>query len=103
MAFIRSLRLMSLCIDTMGLDTVELVMEAEKHFGVSIPGERAETTITVGQFARLLCELRDQTEMPLPYDVALLQLQQMVAKMFGIPLERIVPEARFVKDLGLDQ
>jgi len=87
----------------MGLDTVELVMEAEKHFGVSVSDERAEKTVTVEQFARLLCELRAQTSTPLPYDVVLLQLQQMIAKMFRIPIERIVPEARFVKGLGLDQ
>lgn len=78
-------------------------MEAEKHFGVSVPDERAEQTVTVEQFARLLYELRAQTATPLPYDVVLLQLKQMIAKMFRVPIERIVPEARFVKDLGLDQ
>ena len=39
----------------MGLDTVELVLEAEKYFGVSVPDERAEKIETVEQFARLLC------------------------------------------------
>jgi acyl carrier protein len=90
-------------LDAMGLDTVELILEAEKHFGVSVPDERAEKTETVEKFARLLCELSAQTETPLPYDDVLLQLQQMIAKMFKIPIERIVPEARFVQDLRLDQ
>ena len=87
----------------MGLDTVELILEAEKHFGVSVPDERAEKTETVEKFARLLCELRAQTETPLPYDVVLSQLQKIIAQMFKIPIERITPEARFVKDLRLDR
>ena len=87
----------------MGLDTVELILEAEKRFGVSVPDEQAEKTITVEQFARLLCELRGRTAAPLPYEAVLPELQQMIAGQFNIPIERIVPEARFVKDLGLDQ
>lgn len=86
----------------MGLDTVELILEAEKYCGVSVPDERAEKIETVEQFARLLCELRGQTTIALPYDVVLLQLQQIVASRFMIPIELIVPEARFIKDLGLD-
>ena len=30
------------------LDTVELIMEFEKEFGISIPDDQAETIITVG-------------------------------------------------------
>ena len=30
------------------LDTVELIMEFEKEFGITIPGEKAETIQTVG-------------------------------------------------------
>ena len=86
----------------MGLDTVELVLESEKYFGVSVPDKRAEKIETVEQFARLLCELRGQTPSPLPYDVVLLQLQQIVASRFMLPIEHVVPEAQFVKDLGLD-
>jgi acyl carrier protein len=78
-------------------------MEAERHFGVPLPDERAEKTVTIEQFARLLCELRAQTATPLPYEVVLLQLQQIVARQFKIPVERVVPEARFVEDMGLDR
>jgi len=87
----------------MGLDTIELVLEAERHFGVPVPEERAGKTVTVAQFARLLCELRAQTTTPLPYEVVLFQLQQIIARQFKIPVERVVPEARFVEDMGLDQ
>jgi|CXWL01.1.fsa_nt_gi acyl carrier protein len=87
----------------MGLDTIELVMAAEEHFGVSVPEERAEKTVTVEQFAHLLCELRANTAIPLPYDDVLVQLQELVSRKFRIPIAQIVLEARFVEDLGLDQ
>ena len=87
----------------MGLDTVELVMFAEEHFGVSVPAERAEKTTTVGQFACLLWELQSGSASPLNYEQVLAELQQLVASRFKIRIERIVPSARFVQDLGLDQ
>jgi acyl carrier protein len=31
------------------LDTVELIMEFEKEFGISIPDDQAENILTVGQ------------------------------------------------------
>lgn len=85
----------------MGLDTIELVLSAERHFDVSVPDERAEKTITVAQFAQLLYELRSQTGRPLAYELVLLELRQLVAKQFGIPIERVLADAEFVKDLGL--
>ncbi len=86
----------------MGLDTIELVLAAEKHFGVSVPDERAEKTITVEQFAQLLFELRAQTTTPMAFENVLLELQHMVSKQFKIPIERVLPNAYFVKDLGLN-
>ncbi|MEQ1534163.1 MAG: hypothetical protein HOO97_02905 [Sideroxydans sp.] len=85
----------------MGLDTIELVLSSEKHFGVSVPDERAEKTITVEQFAQLLYELRTQTANPMPFENVILELQQLVSKQFKIPIEKVLPDAEFVKDLGL--
>ncbi len=87
----------------MGLDAVKLIVEAEEHFGVSVPDDQLEKTATVGQFARLLCDLLATSEIPITYDAVLLQLQQMIAKMFKIPINDIVPEAHLVNDLGLSQ
>jgi len=87
----------------MGLDTVELVLFAEEHFGVSVPGERVEKTVTVEQFALLLWELQANVPSALTYNRVLLELQQLVALNFKIPIELVVPTARFVQDLGLDQ
>jgi acyl carrier protein len=85
-----------------GLDTVELIMEAEKLFGINVPDDLAAKTETVGQFVNLIYELRLISDKPLSYDEILLQLQQMISKNFAIPMERIIPEAFFTKDLGLD-
>src|SRR3712207_4418946 len=44
-------------IDDLGadsLDTVELVMAFEEEFGVEIPGDAAETILTVGDAVRFL-------------------------------------------------
>ena len=38
------------------LDTVELIMEFEKEFNISIPDEQAETITTVGQAVAYLDE-----------------------------------------------
>lgn len=38
------------------LDTVELVMEFEKEFGIQIPDEAAEKIVTVGDVIKLLEE-----------------------------------------------
>ena len=46
-------------IDDLGadsLDTVELIMEFEKEFNISIPDEQAETITTVGQAVAYLEE-----------------------------------------------
>lgn len=87
----------------MGLDTVELVLEVEQHFGVSVPDEMAERIETVGELAQLVCHLRREAGLPLRYPDALSGLQDLTSRLFRIPLDRIGPDARFVKDLGLDQ
>ena len=46
-------------VDDLGadsLDTVELIMEFEKEFNISIPDEQAETITTVGQAVAYLEE-----------------------------------------------
>jgi len=40
----------------MGLDTVDLLITVEKHFGISIPDQEAEQMITVGDFHRIVWE-----------------------------------------------
>ena len=39
------------------LDTVELIMEFEKEFGISIPDDQAEKIATVGDFIKRLLQV----------------------------------------------
>ena len=87
----------------MGLDGVELIVEAEKFFGVAVPDERLVHTDTVGEFARLLADLRFESGSPLAYEEVLRQLRQIISQMFNIPLEDVSSNSHFVDDLGLNQ
>ena len=42
------------------LDTVELIMEFEKEFGISIPDEEAEKIATVGEAIKFIEEAQKQ-------------------------------------------
>jgi acyl carrier protein len=49
----------------MGLDTVELVLAVEEHFGVEIPDEEASKLLTVGMLqAWVVSELENQGRTP---------------------------------------
>ena len=87
----------------MGLDTVELVMAVETHFDLEIPDSEAQKMLTVGDLhAFLLVELRRlgraNTDPIVVYD----ELRTIVVKQLGVKPSAVVPEARFVKDLGAD-
>lgn len=87
----------------MGLDSVELLWDAEKHFGVSISQEQAEAIVTVEQFAQVLWQLQQHSNSVLSYEQVLSQLQSLIADRFDIPIERITPATRIIADLGLNQ
>lgn len=92
----------------MGLDTVELVLETEKHFSISLPDEALEKIETVESYCELIRthsllnnNLSTQHLVPnystiYQYVVTLLNIE------FGVPLHEIYPHSRFIKDLRLD-
>jgi acyl carrier protein len=43
----------------MGLDSIELVMEVEKHFSISIPDQEAEKAYTVGKLVDCVAKILD--------------------------------------------
>jgi len=95
----------------MGMDGAEIVMDAEEHFGVSIP---ETTTIyrTCGDFhrelvsaltaAEKLCDSNQPATGKWTTDQSWAELRPIIASVLRIPVERVTKEANFVKDLGMD-
>ena len=88
----------------MGLDTVELLLEAEDVFGLSIADEDAAAIETVGQFSRYIHQrlvARDGTAAA-SEDAVFERLCDILERLFRIARNAVSRESRFVKDLGLD-
>ena len=86
----------------MGLDSVELVMAVEEDFGFDIPDEAAGTLVTVGLLRDYLAtELRARGR-PAESDEVLLRIKKVVSRQLSIDQALVVPEARFVEDMGVD-
>jgi acyl carrier protein len=69
--------------------TVELVMEIEEAFDISIPGDQASEMLTVGD----VYESRSRTDI---WNA----LQLIAAEQLGVDRSMVEPHARFVQDLG---
>jgi hypothetical protein len=87
-----------------GLDTVEIVIWAEKEFDIEIPDEDAERILTVGEFVAYI-----HRQSALKHGILLAsetaiyrKLQNLLSSHYRIPAELILPESEFVRDLGLD-
>lgn len=89
----------------MGLDSVELVMAFEEEFGVEIPDDEAERIITVGD-ARdcIVGKLRARAEDPDAIDPEEVwsRIKAIVVDLIGVRPEKVIPEAAFIDDLGVD-
>lgn len=85
----------------MGLDAIELVLTAERHFGVTVPSGVMESAFTVESFAMVMFELRCQAANPMPYETVVEEVRQLVARQCRIPVDQVQLTSRFVQDLGL--
>lgn len=88
----------------MGLDTVEFVLWAEHRFGIDIPDEEVTHLYTVGEFCRYLAmalAARDGLAAP-GHDAIYQAVVECLVGEFRVARERISPDSRFVKDLGLE-
>ena len=84
----------------MGLDTVELIMKIENHFGIHIPDEEAEGLVTVGLISEAVA--RHVAATPDQLSSILLQVRTIIADHAGLDLEEVQPEKSITSDLGLD-
>lgn len=86
----------------MGLDSVELVMSTEEHFGIEIPDDVAETLVTVGSLHGFVVSELERIGRPRAAATVFAELRNLICDQLGIKPERVVPEARFVQDLRID-
>jgi acyl carrier protein len=86
----------------MGLDSVELVMATEEHFGIEIPDQIAETVFTVGSLHEFVVLELQRLGRARDGEVVFAELLELICDQLGVTPERVVPEARFVQDLKID-
>jgi acyl carrier protein len=86
----------------MGLDSVELVMNAEEHFGIEIPDHVAETLFTVGDLHGFVVAELNRSGRPQDPGIVFGELRELICDQLGIEPERVVPAARLVQELRID-
>ena len=90
----------------MGLDLVELVMELERTFDISLPIERVEQFRTVGQLFDLVCEqltVRDPLISHAYVGPLWEQYLDIMEESLGVTRDQLKPDVHFVMDLGIDR
>jgi hypothetical protein len=91
----------------MGLDSVELVIAIEREFDLEIPDADARTMITVGDMYdfvhRALAKRAQDAGAPAPDQAELWnKVLDIIVEEVGADRRRLVREARFIADLGVN-
>ena len=89
----------------MGLDTVEVILWAEKEFGIAITDAEAGEARTVGDFSLLIYHsmlaqhgLKNTTKEETIYN----KIKALLVKQYLVKESQINRDATFVKDLRLE-
>lgn len=86
----------------MGLETVEILMEIEDEFSISIPDQLASRSLTVGDTHRLIVDMlvaKGAVRSPMLETDAWERLVKIVTDYTGIKLEAVRPESRWIPDI----
>ncbi len=87
----------------MGLDTVELVMAVEEHFHIEIPDDEASKIFTVGELHTFIVNALSRAgRTDISNTAAFDELRDLICNQLGVDPQIVKPEARIVKDFGID-
>jgi acyl carrier protein len=88
----------------MGLDLVEMVLELEAEFDVTLPQSELEKATTVGGLFRVIVDALPPATRPADAPTFSGTLWEryltVVAQQLGVPRRALRPDSRFVADLG---
>ena len=86
----------------MGLETVELVMDAEAAFGVKLPDEECSNVYTVGEFYELILRhiSAQSSQSCVNREEVWRAVLALVSDQFGVDIKELTANTRFVEDLN---
>ena len=89
----------------MGLDTVEIVLWAEKEFGIAITDADAGEVSTVGDFSQLIYNLlliKNGLKNSINEEIVYNKIKTLLIKQYLVKESQINRNAKFIADLRLD-
>jgi acyl carrier protein len=86
----------------MGLDSVEIVMEAERLFNIELPDSKVEKILTFGEFTDCVFEACVALGRNVEHQDVANTLRNMISEHLSISKQEIRPESRLVDDLGMN-
>jgi hypothetical protein len=87
----------------MGLDTVEILMDIEEEFDISIPDEVASNLLTVGDTHRLIVDMlvaKGTFRTNALESEAWNRLVKIVTRVVSIEPGKVLPESRLMPDIS---
>ena len=88
--------------ETMGLDTIEFILEVEEKFSISISEKEALGLVVVGDLAKYIASETEGTRSEYDYESALQIIIEMLVRSYGVPKGKANAQSAWVTDLGLD-